>query len=388
MAKGKAQAPGESRLSAAIEAVHTASLDPELWGPALSAVTGLFNGAGCTLETFDKTTGRLRDYHAHGVPPASEQEYLEYWAERNPRAIHGRTTKPGDLGWDYQFTSEAEMDRDPYYRDLLLACTGFRYYLSATLVNSADTFAVLAMQYAPGYGHVQSPDIALMRRFLPHMHQAHNVARRLKAALSARQELERALDWLSDGVLLVGRNGKVLYANETMQAIARRGDGIAIVKGKVEFKSIEARGRFSDALARLHRPDASDEWGDSDFAVSRAGAGLRYLVSVRRLFGGQKHKLQHPDAAAVVFVHDPLRRNGASARMLQDVFAFTEAEAAIALALQGGSSLVDYARQRGLSRNTVYWHLRRIKEKTGCTRLPELILRLNEVQVAVRNGGA
>jgi DNA-binding CsgD family transcriptional regulator len=37
-----------------------------------------------------------------------------------------------------------------------------------------------------------------------------------------------------------------------------------------------------------------------------------------------------------------------------------------------------------LSLNTVYWHLRRIKEKTGCSRLPQLISKLNELRGPVR----
>jgi DNA-binding NarL/FixJ family response regulator len=37
-----------------------------------------------------------------------------------------------------------------------------------------------------------------------------------------------------------------------------------------------------------------------------------------------------------------------------------------------------------VSVNTVYTHLRRIKEKTGCTRMPELIRKLNDLHVPLR----
>ncbi len=47
--------------------------------------------------------------------------------------------------------------------------------------------------------------------------------------------------------------------------------------------------------------------------------------------------------------------------------------------------LSDYARTGGLSLNTVYTHLRRLREKTGCSRMPELIRRLNDLQMPLRS---
>ena len=52
--------------------------------------------------------------------------------------------------------------------------------------------------------------------------------------------------------------------------------------------------------------------------------------------------------------------------------------------LQSGTPPGDYARERAVSLNTVYTHLRRIKEKTRCHRMPELIRRLNDLQVPLR----
>ncbi|MGZ5805092.1 MAG: helix-turn-helix transcriptional regulator [Xanthobacteraceae bacterium] len=55
----------------------------------------------------------------------------------------------------------------------------------------------------------------------------------------------------------------------------------------------------------------------------------------------------------------------------------------MANALRLGFSPDDYARQCQISPNTVYTHIRRLKEKTGSARMAELIRKLNDVQVAV-----
>jgi DNA-binding CsgD family transcriptional regulator len=64
--------------------------------------------------------------------------------------------------------------------------------------------------------------------------------------------------------------------------------------------------------------------------------------------------------------------------------ALTDAEASLAQALQTGVPLGDYAQARAVSLNTVYTHLRGIKEKTGCHSMGELIRKLNDLQIPLR----
>jgi PAS domain-containing protein len=74
-----------------------------------------------------------------------------------------------------------------------------------------------------------------MRQRVPPLQEAFDVARRVKAAGEARQILERALDWLADGVALVSRDGKITYANKSFRAIIQRNDGIDLRKGLIEL---------------------------------------------------------------------------------------------------------------------------------------------------------
>jgi DNA-binding CsgD family transcriptional regulator len=87
---------------------------------------------------------------------------------------------------------------------------------------------------------------------------------------------------------------------------------------------------------------------------------------------------------AALFVHDPLKRGRHTAQIFREAFGLTEAEANLALALQQGTGVADYARARGLSLNTVYTHLRRVKEKTGCHHIAELILWLSDLRQPLR----
>jgi DNA-binding CsgD family transcriptional regulator len=185
-------------------------------------------------------------------------------------------------------------------------------------------------------------------------------------------------------VALLDADGAVVFANANFHAIARRDDGLRLRKGTIEFAAGEARDRLNSALAAAARLADGDVRAPitSDFAAPRRAGGEPYLVSVRPLL--DKSRAQSAKSVAIVFVRDPLARNAAAIGTLRDLFGLTEAEAALAQAVQSGTTITDYARTRRLSLNTIYTHLRRLREKTGSSRLPELIHKLNEVRLPLR----
>ena len=191
--------------------------------------------------------------------------------------------------------------------------------------------------------------------------------------------LARALDWCADGVALVEVDCTVSHANRAFASIARARDGIGTRKGVVEIADLQMRARLAAALGamlREHEPAGGSE--PIDFQLPGPSGAPAYIISIRPLLGAMPHDAKRP--VAVLFVRDRDVRGAGDARMLRDLFGLTTAEANLALALQRGVSPNDYARAHRISINTVYTRLRRIKEKTACQRLPELICRLAELR--------
>jgi DNA-binding CsgD family transcriptional regulator len=375
--------PRSENLLTAVEAIHAAGLDPELWPEALLRVTRLFRAVGATLEDFDKRSLTLCDFKVAGLPDGAADPYVEYYARHNPRAAYAFRHLSQETLCDYQFIDERGMDRDPYYAKYLTSID-LRYFLSGQISNTPSTQAVVAIQRSPRQGHVSRADINVMQRLLPHLRQAWDVSKRLKSAERAVRSLERTLDWLADGVVLLHADGRVLYTNESFRAIARRSDGIRMHRGTVEIADPVARSHFAAAIGAANKihTDAAEP-GSTDIAVTRRSGIPPYIVSVRPLAAATRER-QGSEADVIVFVHDPLQRNAATARMLRELFGLTEAEADLARALQSGVTLGEYALARVVSLNTVYTHLRHIKEKTRCRRMHELIRKLNDLQVWLR----
>jgi PAS domain-containing protein/DNA-binding CsgD family transcriptional regulator len=376
---------GADEILAAIEAIHAAGLDAELWSPALAAIVRVIGGIGATMETYDTATMRLDEFRGVGLPPAQETAYLADFMAINPRIASILKLKPGSLIWDRMVLDEREMNRDAFYSDFL-PLGGLRYFIGAGVPRNDHMRSFVTIQRTPSQGHVDHTAIAHMRVLLPHVQQAMDVTRRLRDISDVRHSLERALDWLADGVALINAKGKVTYANEAFQDIVRRNDVIVIKKGRIELAAADDRERLDHALSNVMeiRGGTIRAVVNSDFRVGRSDGGPSYFLSVRPLLAGAHDRTGRESPIAILFVRDPSRHHAATIAILRSAFGFTAAEAALAQALQAGVLLNEYAQTRAVSLNTIYTHLRRLKEKTGCNRTQQLIAKLNDLKVSLR----
>jgi DNA-binding CsgD family transcriptional regulator/PAS domain-containing protein len=372
----------QNLLLPAIEAVYAAGLDETLWPDALAQVMHAVGGIAATLEVFERSTARLTEFHYHDLPPGNEVAYLDHYFSLNPRIPALINGKPGNIVTDYAVLDERSMNRDAFY-SAFLAPTGYRYFIGAMFDASAREAFLFSVQRSAKQGHVGKDETTKMRLLLPHVRQAFDMTRRLRGTNAVDRSFKAALDWLSDGICLLRADGPVLHANEIFQAIARRGDGIRIHRGAVDIADPDGRAQLAAAIGAAGKARGSFEPGSGDMTVPRRAGAPPYIVSVRPLVRAARER-HRSNADIIIFVHDPLQRNAASARMLRDLFGLTEAEADLARALQAGATPGNYARTRAVSLNTVYTHLRRIKEKTGCHRMPELIRKLNDLHIPLR----
>ena len=202
--------------------------------------------------------------------------------------------------------------------------------------------------------------------------------------IRSREHLyESALDLLADGIALLQRDGGIVYVNAALRRLAAHGNDIRIEHNAIAFANPGLRSRFAQAMGAVERMhDSGAGHLAADFAVPREDGRPPYTISVRPLSRGKE--AGHPDAAAMLLVHDPAQQSATAARMLRELYGLTNAEAQLVQALSSGTTAAAYAENRQLSITTVYTHLRRTREKTGWKSVAELTRRFHELNVALR----
>ena len=379
---GEQQMAGSDRLVGVIESIYAAGADDSLWPDAILAAAHITGSRAGTLEVFDKAPLAIRELRVAGLPSLAEVAYVDHYARHNPRADYAFRHLSRVMLADYDLTDEPTMDRLPYYAEYLHSID-LRYFLSAQIFNTADQQAVITIQRTRRQGHVGAAEIAMMGRLLPHFRRARDMATRLKSPAGA-SIAEQALEWLSDGIALLTADGSVTYANRAFAEIAGAGDGMRLAKNRIELAGAAERAWLDAALAAAAGVRTGGTAAGSDFNLPRPSGAPPYLISVRPLMLTDNA----PDTGArfIVFMRDPLTVDVAGLSVLQMTYGLTNAEADLARALQAGTSPAGYAHERAVSLNTVYTHLRRIKEKTRTRRSTELIQALNRLRLPLRDG--
>ena len=367
-----------------IESVYACVSDPDRWQDFLATVADEF-GVCALIETVDRSTGIHSVFQSSGLPPANEIEYLEDYARYSPRLSYGLSQDLGAVGYDYQIISEPEMARNPFYAEFLPQL-GFRYYMSGVLHQDDTRFSAFSIQRSKQQGHADKADLSRLQVILPHVRQAFDLTLRLEESRIIETGLASACDWLLDAAILIRADGTILFANDPARALINAGDGLRAVENQLSFTNTQSQAAYRAALtaALARSPEKSTE-ACLDFAAKRPSGAEPLVLAVRQLPVSLLGVATR--AAAAVFVRRPETTPG-SGNVLRTCFGLTVAEAELAEALRTGTTVSDYALLRGLSSNTVYTHLRRIKDKTGTTRLPDLVRKLNRSVIDLRSSSA
>ncbi len=207
----------------------------------------------------------------------------------------------------------------------------------------------------------------------PHRTRAHrDVAhpappRREAAPLLA--QLERVLDRLAEGTVVIDGAAQLLHANRRARELLALVRDMREPSGLLSFADARTQRTFQQALGR----DAADEDGPAaarGFLVrDRHGATVAraWLEPLQRRGNGD-------DAPArfLVTLHHLPKDAQVAAETLESLYGLTPCEARVAAHVVAAASVQELSEQLGLSRNTVKTHLRRAFRKCEVGSLAQL----------------
>lgn len=212
------------------------------------------------------------------------------------------------------------------------------------------------------------PDFAerekeLIQSLVPHLRIALDLHARLMTTQAEQQVFSSAMAGLAVATLILNKDGRIMRRNAAAERLLQHGTIITERQGRVEPLT-------QTGVALLHRllaaPPPSGEEVRFDLPAP-GGASLRGRAL------GLSASAYGDGATVALFLTDPDRSDGPDPASLRHKFQLTPAEAAVALRLAEGASLIDAARALDIAHNTARAHLRAIFAKTGTHRQAQLV---------------
>jgi DNA-binding CsgD family transcriptional regulator len=261
---------------------------------------------------------------------------------------------------ELDFWTHEQLDAKPIYRDFFRP-RGLGWSAGTALKLPTGDMVAFSFERPFVDGPVASPGFDQLNRLRPHLARSAFISARL--SLQRAEGATSALAAMRLPALVLSDNGKVIEANDLALADAtvRTTAG-----GKLSFIDERANGQLQSALTAL------DSQADAfrSFAVRDPlgeAAQVVHIVPIRR----SVHEIFTASFALAVLT--PVSgKNAPPLELLRSLFDLTVAEARVARGLAAGRSLDDIARSGGVSITTVRSQLRRVLEKTGCTRQAEV----------------
>lgn len=345
--------------SAFIDRVYEASFVPDLWPGILSELAEMTESkGGLLLSTKEKTLNWTASDSVH----SAFDEYLKGgWFRRCGRRVCLLEKAHSSFLTELDYWTEDELEQNDIYQEFFYP-RDLGWSAGTGLIMPTGDHIVVSVERAHDRGPMEGAFLETLNELRPHLARAAMIAARmgLQTATTARDAFSK----LSVPVVLLDLNGTGIECSSEVDNLSD-----AIMWGANErlvLKDSDANDLFQAALGSLDKRSAV-----RSFALRNEegrAAHVAHLVPV----SGSAHDIFAKGYALLVF--NPIdRKTRPSADLLRSLFDLTAAEAHVARELGAGASVETIAETGGVSVNTVRTQIRKIIEKTGTSRMPEVV---------------
>lgn len=354
------------KVEKVLDLIYDAAADNDLWPHALTAVADLTQSEGGILFGQSYTAQRIYFDFNGRLSEECNRAYQERHMQ-NPWSLYMEHQPVGRLVLSDEAIPLAELQRSAFY-DEVLRPQQVAHNAMMALAARDDFRAAFNMCRGVRRGPFDPDEERLLEWLSPHLCRSVTLGFRIDGYLAMHHAAFNVLDRLADGVVVLDRKARVLFANATARRMTE--DGSLRLHQSVGTHLPAHSQRLNELIRAALQGAVGGTMG-----LPRSGDGrlLTVLVSsIRSKDLGRLSDAGVKDAAVLLFVIDPANRRSIPLGQIMDAYGLTHAEARVALAACSGNTVLETAQSLRLSPNTIKTHLRRVFAKTATGRQAEL----------------
>jgi len=382
-------------FSALIDRIYHGATNPGAWPEIIQDIAAWMGTPKIILFTPQSVPAAGGFMFPHGLT----QRFFELWPTHHKpmdlwaqRAYERGFVVQGNVGVGEELVPAAELAESRWYREVL-ATEDIFHLLTSIVFDGSDgqNPCVVCSLYRGAHAEAfDDEDKQKLSLILPHISRSLGVMLKLRNAEFKQAASYAALDRIGSGVLLVGEDRSILFANRAAKNILAEDDGLSLRKhgasglGRLFSEDGETRVAIDTALSNAIEPMAQTV---SHFAqsvrVRRPSGQLPYALQFSSLASNNEFGQGKDAPQVIVFISDPAQEIQVDPELLRKTYGLTPAEIRVAVTLCQEGSIEEAAAKIGVSVSTVKTQLKQVYQKTGVdnrTKLTKLIVSLAAVR--------
>jgi DNA-binding CsgD family transcriptional regulator/PAS domain-containing protein len=350
--------------------IYEAAVEPGKWAVALDDISSTVNATGCALLITDHAQNQI-SVKSVGADPASMAAYNDYYGRLDPSPSALQCKPIGMVLPREQLHDRDLFTRSEFFHDWAKP-NDYGDGAYAVLTRDRDGTAWLCAAAKAKPEPFGTPErLSLVEALVPHLQQAIKVGTRLSELDGRYRDFVAALDFLSDGIAIVRRDGRVIHLNPAAEAIVACRDGLCVHAGHLTATVAHTNSQLSHIVDQALGGKHSDVAAGGCVAIPRSFGQRPYVV--RAIPMGANDSLAVSPPTAVIVIVDPEQEPVPDLETLRRLYGLTKTEAEVALRVLDGTGLLPIAEELSISISTVRTHLKHVFNKTDTHRQAELV---------------
>jgi DNA-binding CsgD family transcriptional regulator len=351
-----------------VDRIYECAFAPEFWPGVLDELAKIADARGGFFFTANK---QVLNWTASAILLGGGERFVAgQFLTRSERASRAVAARHAGFLREQDLYKEEELGADPIYRDLLWP--GGLGWAAATVIPAPTSdILLLSVERDRARGPVETEAVRQLDALRPHLARSMLMAARLQ--LERARVASETLALLGLPALVLNGNGKVLAANDLMEALT--GHIVWRAQDRISLNDTVANTLLAQAIETLDLESAAPR----SFAVRGDAADavlVAHVIPVRR---GVRDIFAH--CAGVLVLTPVTLPQAPPVELVQSLFDLTPAEARVARNLTTGQTVEEIAAGGRISVPTVRSHVRGVLEKTGCRRQAEAVALLGGLAV-------
>lgn len=369
---GTGTMPKQDDVARVVALLYDAAAGLESWPDALRAIADLAKSPSAILftPTLPPDHGL---FLGHGLDPAVFESYGAYYHAKDVWFASGqrnRLYQGGMIATGEELVPKTEFESSEWYNDF---CRPIDIYHLLSNIVSPEGHPLIPMTHLSLFRPRGGADFgAAERRFLatihPHLERALVIRARMEAADTGTHALADILHRLSTAVALVRADGHLTFANRAAEAVLAAGDGLVSHRGRLAALRHSDNAILTQTIQLASTSARSAPEQATNACTAARPSGRRPYQIIVLPVSPRMQTAPNLAPSAVVFIIDPEATPEVPPARIARLLGLTGAEARLAAALAGGTSLADYAEAAGITEGTARWTLKQALAKTGTDR--------------------